>query len=592
MRAKHNGLETRIGRSMWKGWDTFFAANEIAEEDKKRSILLSVCGAKTYKLIRNLATPLKPGDISYADLVKLVGDLHNPKPSVIVQRFKFHSHFRKSGQSVANFVAELRQLSEHCEFGAVLDDMLRDRLVCGINEDAIQRRLLGEATPLTFKRALEISQGMEMAASNAKDIQKGQAGAQPITVHHVKRETSKSDKQVECFRCGGAHYANDCKFKDAVCHGCNKKGHLQKKCRGAKDKPKAKKWKARQTQAATHHVGETGEEEGCSFDMFGVETDEEPTLPYYATVTVNGKEVKFEIDSGATASVIREETYRRTWGSMPPSLCPSKLKLRTYTGQPIPHLGVLQVNMVVGGQRAEGRLVVAKGSGPSLLGRDWLRKIKLNWHEVKYTHTTEDILQRYSDVFRNELGTLKGVTVKLHVDPSATPRFFKPRVVPYAMKGKVEEELARLQEKGIIEPVQFSRWAAPIVPVMKLDETVRICGDYKLTVNQVSKLEEYPLPRVEDLFATLAGGKLFTKLDMSHAYQQLLLDEESKEYVTINTHKGLFKYNRLVFGVASSPAIFQRTMDTLLQGIPQVAVYLDDLLITGATEVEHLSNLE
>lgn len=153
------------------------------------------------------------------------------------------------------------------------------------------------------------------------------------------------------------------------------------------------------------------------------------------------------------------------------------------------------------------------------------------------------------------------------------------------MKSKVEEELERLQALGIIEPVQFSRWAAPIVPVLKPDGTVRICGDYKVTVNQVSKLEEYPLPRVDDLFATLAGGKLFSKLYMSHAYQQLLLDEKSKEFVTINTHKGLFKYNRLVFGVASSPAIFQRTMDTILQGIPHVAAYLDDILITGVPKI-------
>ena len=99
--------------------------------------------------------------------------------------------------------------------------------------------------------------------------------------------------------------------------------------------------------------------------------------------------------------------------------------------------------------RAYYRFVIAKGGGPSLLGRDWLRKIKLDWHEIKYAHTTEDILQRYSDVFREELGTLKGVTVKLHVDPDAAPRFFKPRVVPYAMKSKVEEELERLQGIGI-----------------------------------------------------------------------------------------------------------------------------------------------
>ena len=355
---------------------------------------------------------------------------------------------------------------------------------------------------------------------------------------------------------------------------------------------KNEKWKAQQNQAPTHYLEGDEGEAACAFNMFAVDTNEELSMPYYATVTIEGKDIMFEIDSGATASVISEETYKRTWGNKPPPIKPSTLRLRTYTGQAIPHLGVLDVSISVGGQRAQGRFVIAKGGGPSLLGRDWLRKIKLDWHEIKYAHTTEDILQRYSDVFREELGTLKGVTVKLHVDPDAAPCFFKPRVVPYAMKSKVEEELERLQGMGIVEPVQFSRWAAPIVPVLKADGTARICGDYKLTVNQVSKLIEYPLPRVDDLFATLAGGKLFTKLDMSHAYQQLLLDEDSKQYVTINTHKGLFKYNRLVFGVASSPAIFQRTMDTLLQGIPHVAVYLDDILITGATEAKHFENLE
>lgn len=85
--------------------------------------------------------------------------------------------------------------------------------------------------------------------------------------------------------------------------------------------------------------------------------------------------------------------------------------------------------------------------------------------------------------------------------------------------------------------MQFSKWAAPIVPVLKEDQTTRIRGNYKVTVNQVCKLEEYPLPRIDDLFATLAGGKLFTKLDMSQACQKLLLDDDSKEYVVISTHK-------------------------------------------------------
>lgn len=104
-------------------------------------------------------------------------------------------------------------------------------------------------------------------------------------------------------------------------------------------------------------------------------------------------------------------------------------------------------------------------------------------------------------------------------------------------------------------------------------------------------MDRYPIPRIEDLFAKLAGGKTFTQLDMSQAYQHLLLDDQSKNYVVVNTHRGLFRYNRLPFGVSSAPGIFQRTMENLLQGIPNVVVYIDDILITGPTEDEHLKTL-
>ena len=87
-------------------------------------------------------------------------------------------------------------------------------------------------------------------------------------------------------------------------------------------------------------------------------------------------------------------------------------------------------------------------------------------------------------------------------------------------------------------------------------KSIRICGDFKLTVNTASKLDRYPIPKIDDLVATLAGGERFTKLDMSQAYLQLVLSEDSKQYVVINTHKGLFRYNRFPFGIASAPGIF------------------------------------
>ena len=171
-------------------------------------------------------------------------------------------------------------------------------------------------------------------------------------------------------------------------------------------------------------------------------------------------------------------------------------------------------------------------------------------------------------------------------------KFYKPRSVPFAMRNLVEKELERLQMQGIIEPVKFSDWAAPIVPVLKKDGGIRICGDYKLTVNRAAKIDTYPLPCIDDLFAALAGGKGFSKLDLAHAYQQVPLEETARKYVTINTQKGLFQYTGLPFEVSSAPAIFQRIIDNLLQGIPQVCVYLDDILVTGKSTEGHLKNLE
>ena len=131
------------------------------------------------------------------------------------------------------------------------------------------------------------------------------------------------------------------------------------------------------------------------------------------------------------------------------------------------------------------------------------------------------------------------------------------------------------------------------MPVLKRDKRfVRICGNFKLTINQASNFDRFLIPKVKDLFATLAGEKTFTKLDLSKAYQQIELEESSKNYVVINTQKRLFRYASLPYGVASAPGIFQRTMKNLLQGMNQVVVYINDILITGANKEAHLANLQ
>ena len=111
------------------------------------------------------------------------------------------------------------------------------------------------------------------------------------------------------------------------------------------------------------------------------------------------------------------------------------------------------------------------------------------------------------------------------------------------MRDLVSNELDRLLADDIIEPVHYLEWAAPIVPVMKADRTVKICGDYKLIVNQVAKLDQYTIPRIEDLYAQLGNGTYYTKLDMRHAYKPIALHSDCRKYVTINTHVAYLRTN-------------------------------------------------
>ena len=130
------------------------------------------------------------------------------------------------------------------------------------------------------------------------------------------------------------------------------------------------------------------------------------------------------------------------------------------------------------------------------------------------------VLEKYSEVFEDGLGTFKEHEAHLEIDSNAQPRFNKARTVPYAMRQGVEDELDRLVAEGTLEPVEYSDWAAPIVAVLKPDKKVRICGDFRTTVNPVSKLHRYPVPLVEDLFAGLVRGKTFSTIDLKQAYQQ------------------------------------------------------------------------
>ena len=142
-----------------------------------------------------------------------------------------------------------------------------------------------------------------------------------------------------------------------------------------------------------------------------------------------------------------------------------------------------------------------------------------------------------------------------------------------------------------LEAVDHSEWAAPVVVVTKKDGGIRICADFKMTINPHLHMQTFPLPTPDEIYSTLANGESFSKLVLARAYKQIQVAEGSQRYLTINTQLGLFKYLWLPFGIVSAPAIWQKTMATVLQGCTGMVYYLDDLLVTGNTREEHWSYL-
>ena len=425
----------------------YFIANEITDEGKRRATLLTVCGAKTYHVIRDLAAPKSPAEVAYDDIVSLVKQHYNPKPVVTVQRFKFNSRSRQKDESVATFVAELRHLAIHCAFGEALNDMLRDRLICRINNKRIQCRLLSEKE-VDFKKVLGIAQAMESSDKDSQHLQV--TAADTAEVHRVRSTGKPSDKADKggrsCGRCNSSHLSKDCCFKDFDCHNCGKKGHIARACRSKKTKGKAAPKQRPGTKTANaHNVEEQEESPEDVYTMFKLKQRRDN--PMTVMVTVNSKPIKMEIDMGAVVSIISEKTYQETWAKgEAPAIQPAKIRLRTYTGEEVKVAGKLQVLAKQGSEQAKLPLIVAKGEGPNLLGRDWLAQLKLDWKEAfmvgpSKSDRLEDLLETHKAVFQEGLGTIGGTTAKIHVNPEVTPKFCKPRPVPFPLRKKVESEL-------------------------------------------------------------------------------------------------------------------------------------------------------
>ena len=533
-------------RSYVERLEHYFKANKI-DDSLQKDAFLACIGRKMFTLLRSLTTPDKPGDKEYDELVTLLTRHMAPKPLVIAERFRFHKRDQREGESINEYAAELQRLSEHCDSGTGLNDALRDRLVCN---EGVQKRLLTKEN-LTFDKALKMAEAAEQAGKDAAQFHDTSRLEKPLEDVHVVQSGGLS-----CSGCGGRQLRSKCRFKDVQCRFCKKKGHIERVCRSKpyqgvdnqNDPPQTRQSTKTLEKKKLHAMEETLSEEDYQLNWGRLRNIQIHSLgtvkPFYKTVVVEGQKMKMELDTGAAVSLISYNNYLEKLSHLP--LRKAVTQLKTYTGKVIMPKG--QVAVKVQGKNGTQTLplLVVEGSGPPLLGRNWLSKLEVLWNgeqiNAVFTQPQEtekwlnDLQIKYPSVFKDVLGTLKGMKAKVNLKEGAISVFCQSRSVPFAMKAKVEEEIERLENQGIITPTNWSEWATPVVAIPKADGTVRLCGDYKVTVNPAIKVDKYPLPTTEEIFASLSGGVIFSKLDLRQAYLQMEVDDDTQKILTIHTH--------------------------------------------------------
>lgn len=563
----------------------YFVANDIdtktdAAGRKRKAILLSALTEETYKLASDLALPKDIEDVPYEDLISLLDTHFTPKSIGFGERHNFYAATQKEEETYSQWAARLRGLTAKCGFLNV-EEAIRDKFIMGMLSGPEKEKLYAkDITDLTLAKVVEMAENMHRARA-AVTVS---APTDVTTVRNqiFKISNSKNNSvrgtNVRCGVCGYSnHKSTECKFANYVCKKCHVKGHLRKVCK-----------KNNYVNVDCSDKDDDGEDDGKFYYIRSLRGE-----PMVETVVINGNPYKFEVDSGSAVTVIAEGFYKSKFKSVP--LSATNKQLMTYNGKKIVCIGTLYLPVCYAGQKHGITLYVVRDGGPPLLGRDFISMFNLQLVPVNYCGGSElsirDLQRQYSKLFSDNLGTFNKYKIKLSLKSGVVPVYCKPRPVAFALRDKVNKEIDRLVDLGILEPVEYSEYASPIVPILKKDGSVRLCVDFSISINKQLLIEKYPLPTINELFSKIHGAQLFSKLDLSMAYNQFLLDDESKNLTSINTSRGLYRFTRLVFGLASAPSIFQRAIEGVLAGLDGVLCLLDDILVTGRDRQEHLKLL-
>ena len=536
-------------------------------------------------------------------LKRKFAEICDPRGNVIMERHKFNTRIQKEGESFQSFVADLRILANTCEYGILKDELIRDKIVCGVSSRHVRKQLLKERE-LTVDRAIHIGIANELSDRNNTELSSNQVSDPKEEVHGVdKGGLSKKDSKpgIEiCRNCGGNHAAKQksCPAFGKKCLHCGKLNHFEKVCRSKRDggRPSTRDRRRRprrsvQTVDPAHPIGQ--DEDLFVIDAITSKPGKKSEI--YCTMEINGQPVEIKIDTGAKCNVITLDIFKRI--SRNEKIDKTKaVQLVAYGGDTLTTMGsvMFEVHLPSMSRNLEFHVIV-KPVKPLLGLTDSLSLNLIQLHsEVHEVDTTDafraTILHEYKDLFQGDLGNIP-VVYKMRLDANVTPVVRPSRRIPLAMEESVKAELDRMVKIGAITPVsEPTEWVSQMVAARKKDGGIRICIDPR-DLNKALKRPHHPMRTVEDVASRMPNATVFSTLDARSSFWQIKLDHESSLLTTFSTPFGRFRFLRMPFGITSASESFQRAMEELFAGYP-CAIIVDDLLVWGEGTADHDVNLK
>ena len=602
-----------------------FKINEVAD-NLKISFLISFAGKDFHERVNVVIKPKKLESFKYSELVDLIKKEFKPVKNIRAERFKFLSRNMKEGESIEEFAVDLKNLATTCNYGEALDEMLCDKLILSIRQRSIQKRLMEEPMSKTFSQICEIALTQELTIKNVDEMQQQHQNASVNWVANRQnfRVTARGNMK-DHFRSqptsSRMHFQNKPREqeprhrRDVICYRCNQKGHYAYQCenevyRRLDRNPKREMKRTDSRNPRLHAVRdevEVSTDEDCVSEANSENEDDEALyvgrvdygkkgkyahFPHFVKLLVDKIIIEFEVDTGASITVMSRRDFECFFPKK--NITRFDRAIKVISGKDLDVYGTFEVEVFDMNEIRYGALPIvvinAIVNFKPLLGRNWLDIIFKNWQKVFSINAIKEegnFVQRYSKVFDDNYSEpILKYTADIFMDKEAKPSFHNAYTVPYGLRDKVEKEIERLVGLGILLPVSYSKWSSPVVAVVKKNGAIRLCMDCRISINKYVDSNPYPLPIMEDIFNEFCECKYFSKIDLAGAFTQLRVNESSQEFLTINTHKGLFRYTRLPFGVKSAPAIFQQVIDSILKDIRGVRAYMDDILIGGRTREE------